>query len=228
MDKHAKLLELSKKRQRSRWEGYNCIGDYHDGVYECDFVSPYTRTAGNVNAEIFVLLQDWSSDESMKLNVDEQTLCLGHTPGLPTNRNLVRLLKEHFNLGLSDIYGTNLFPFIKPGGMSAPIPQKDLVLAAQAFGLPQVKIVSPKLVICLGIATFQALQIACDHCPSKNLEDAIGSTFEHESSQIWCQAHTGRLGQNNRNRGGEKRVTKDWRMMREAFVGRRAEVIAAV
>jgi hypothetical protein len=58
MDKQDALLALAKLRQGTRWPGYNCIGDYHAGAYECDLVSPYTKSAGNVDAEIMVMLQD--------------------------------------------------------------------------------------------------------------------------------------------------------------------------
>jgi hypothetical protein len=41
-NKHMLLLELTQKRKASQWPGFKCIGDYHDGKYECDFVSPYS------------------------------------------------------------------------------------------------------------------------------------------------------------------------------------------
>ena len=62
MDKHAALLELAHRRQAARWPPYKYIGDYHGGAYECEFVSPYTKSAGNRDAKLMVLLQDWSSD----------------------------------------------------------------------------------------------------------------------------------------------------------------------
>ena len=65
MDKRARLLELARERQADRWPGYAAIGDYHEGRYECDFVSPYTRSAANVDAQVMVLLQDWASDASL-------------------------------------------------------------------------------------------------------------------------------------------------------------------
>ena len=43
MAKQSELLALAKLRQRTRYPGYKCIGDYHGGAYECDFVSPYTK-----------------------------------------------------------------------------------------------------------------------------------------------------------------------------------------
>jgi restriction system protein len=147
MDKQTELLALAKLRQATRWSGYGCIGDYHGGAYECDFVSPYSKTAGNVNAEIMVMLQDWSSHESMIEPFDEETANLGYTPRLRTNQALSKLLNETFGITLRDVYGTNLFPFIKQGKMSAHIRQADLMRAAHEFALPQISIVSPKLVI---------------------------------------------------------------------------------
>ena len=41
--KVSRLLGLAKLRQATRWPGYTSIADYHEGAYECDFVSPYTK-----------------------------------------------------------------------------------------------------------------------------------------------------------------------------------------
>lgn len=74
MNKRAALKRLAIKRRNSRWEPYKCIGDYHGGKYECNLVSPYTKTAGNVDSEIFVLLQDWSSDTFLRRAFDLERL----------------------------------------------------------------------------------------------------------------------------------------------------------
>ena len=92
MDKHSQLLELAQKRKRSRWNGYKCIGDYHGGVYECDYVSPYTKGAHNVDSDIMVILQDWSSDQRISGEPDQEGMKYGYTPSLGTNKNLIRLL----------------------------------------------------------------------------------------------------------------------------------------
>jgi hypothetical protein len=105
-------------------------------VYECDYVSPYTKTAGNVDAEVMVMLQDWSSDERLSGPFREDSAKLGYTRHLPTNQNLSRLLNATFGLTIRDIYGTNLFPFIKLGPMSAAIRREDLVAAAHQFAIP--------------------------------------------------------------------------------------------
>jgi restriction system protein len=214
IDKPAELLKLAKKRQATRWPGFNCIGDYHAGVYECDHVSPYTKTARNVDAEIMVMLQDWSSDEGMRGPVDEGSKTLGHTPGLATNRNLRTLLRDNFALDLPGICGTNLFPFIKLGGMSSKIAPSALVRAAREFALPQVEIVNPKLVICLGHDTYNALRAACTLDELTPMDKAIASPYAWQESIIWCQAHTGARGMNNR---GREQVPKDWSRMAACY-----------
>jgi uracil-DNA glycosylase len=218
MNKHARLLSLARLRQATRWNGYTSIADYHGGAYECDFISPYTKTAGNVDAAIMVLLQDWSSHENLSGPIDEMARDFGYTPTEPTSRTLARLLQATFGLTISEVYGTNLFPFVKPKGMSKPIPNADLVKAAREFALPQIEIVNPRLVICLGMATFNAVRSASGLRRVDSMETALNAAFTTGTTQMWCQAHTGHFGQLNRNRGGVDRVSDDWRrMQRNAF-----------
>ena len=213
MDKQSKLLALARLRQSTRYPGYMCIGDYHAGIYECDLVSPYTKTAGNIDADVLVMLQDWASDEFLKGPFHEPSAMLGHTPTLPTNRNLKRLLSINFGLTLQEIYGTNIFPFVKLGGMSASIRQADLIRAARQFALPEIQIVQPKLVVCLGLVTSNALRKSCDLGASPTVGSAIEEPFDIGEARVWCQAHTGAPGQNNRNKGGVDRVSADWKRM---------------
>ncbi|HEV7681358.1 MAG TPA: hypothetical protein VGO68_04505 [Pyrinomonadaceae bacterium] len=225
MDKQSELLALAKLRQRTRYPGYRCIGDYHAGVYECDFVSPYTKTAGNVDAEIMVMLQDWASDEFLSGPVHEPSVKLGHGPTLPTNRNLTRLLLTTFGLKLPDVYGTNLFPFVKAGEMTGNVREKDMKAAARQFALPEIRIVKPKLVICLGLATFNALRQVCNLSTCRPFSAAIESPFNIGEVRVWCQAHTGARGQNNRNKGGVSRVPDDWvRMKADLAAAREARI----
>lgn len=215
--KEIALRELAIRRQSTRWDGYKSIGDYHAGAYECEYVSPYSKSAHNVDASVFVLLQDWSSHDWLSTPVDEDVRIHGLLPKLRTNKTLRRLLLERFDVALQDTYATNLFPFIKFGGLSAVIPTSALVRAAKEFAIPQIEIVRPALVICLGISTFNAVRRSLVLRACKNIDDALDCPIQlSESTQIWCQAHTGGLGQNNRNRGGVNRVADDWKRMRNA------------
>ncbi|HEY9877628.1 MAG TPA: uracil-DNA glycosylase family protein, partial [Leptolyngbyaceae cyanobacterium] len=144
-------------------------------------------------------------------------LQLGHDPKRQTNIKLIRLLKEHFGLSLHEIYATNLFPFIKLGGMSAALPSKDMLRAAEEFALPQLEIIQPKIAICLGIETFNALRRACGLKKTGKLEEAVNNPFLYQETMVWCQAHTSPCGQNTRNRSGKTKVSEDWAAMADYF-----------
>ena len=183
-------------------------------------MSPYTKTADEVDAEVMVLLQDWSSDEELSRGLDENTQHLGYTPTQPTSLKLEELLKKWFDLSLSDIYGTNLFPFVKRGKVSSRIPEQDLMSAAKEFALPQIEIVNPRLVICLGLATFDALRRVHGLARAGNMDASINSPFTVGNSRVWCQAHTGAFGRMNRNKKGVDRISQDWLRMKADWVSR--------
>lgn len=225
MDKHAELLKLVKKRrQRDILRGYARLADYADGAFDrnCDFVSPYSKGAHNYDADVMILLQDWSSDAALRRSSGPSEL--GRDPNLPTNKTLDKLLDVSLGFKLEQTYATNLFPFIKAGGLSSRIPFADLVLAANEFALPQVRIIAPRLVVCLGKNTFNAIRVAAsakaltrksDRC--RTMASAIDSPFSIEFDGrkvvVWAQAHPGAWGQSNRNKGNPGRTTEDWMKM---------------
>src|SRR6266700_6295690 len=55
--KCAALRQLAKKRRRDSVEGYCRVSDFHGGFYECCFVSPWTKSAHNVDADVMLLGQ---------------------------------------------------------------------------------------------------------------------------------------------------------------------------
>jgi hypothetical protein len=219
--KIAKLELLAKARSEARWgPDYNQVADFHGGIYESRHITPYTRGACNCDAEFMILLQDWCSAEFLSGPVDQNLIRLGRDPTLPTNINLVKLLRT-LNVDLHDTYGANLFPFIKVGGMSAHIKRSDLQRAAIDYAVPQVSIVQPRVLICLGLSVFQAMQFATGNTVSRSVAKGIDSPFKFEKSWVWLQAHTGRLGRINRNRGGIDRVSSDWERMAAAIALKR-------
>lgn len=215
VSKHSDLLDLARLRQTTRWAGYHGIGDYHGGVYECDFVSPYTKSARNADADVMILFRDWGSHERLCAPIDEELLRSGFAPA--EGRRLAHLLRTHLGLELGDTYVTSLFPFIKAGGVGAKIPSENLVFCAREFALPQVGIVSPRLLVCLGIDAFNAVRVALGYRRSARLADAIEDHVASGATAIWCQAPPDALGQGNRNRDGVDRVARDWSRMRDAL-----------
>lgn len=208
MNKPESLLDLARLRQATRLEGYACIADFHNGIYECDHVSPFTKSGGNVDADVMIVAQDWSSSNSLSADPpNRDSVELGYSRRLPTNRNLDDLLDRHFALTRDACYLTNLFPFVKQGGMSAGIKRKDLIYSAKTFTLPEINIVQPNLTICLGLQTFLALRTASGVKGHLKMNEAIGSPFKVGNAVVHCVAHTGALGMNNR---GRAQVERDW------------------
>lgn len=216
LKKKRALLVLAKKRQKTHWRGYHSIGEYRNGVYECNHVSPYTKSAGNVDSSVMVILQDWSSHNALKGPKNQDSIDFGYSRTLATNRRLAELLGEFFQLTLNQIYATNLFPFIKRGQLSERIPQEAYIRAAEEFCIPQIEIVNPKLVICLGLQTFNAIRTVrlSESNYVRNIDTALRSHIRIGDSEVWCQAHTGARGQNAR---GKKQVLADWRKMKRSL-----------
>ena len=216
------LIRLAQQRKSFRLDGYANIGDFHDGIFECDHVSPWTKSGCNVDAKIMIVGQDWSSSKALGSEPPNlQVAKLGFDPNFPTNSNLDNLLERHFNLNRAECYLTNLFPLIKPGNASVGIRLKDLVLSARRFTLPEIRIVSPQLVICLGLKTFLALMRARGIQGSPKMDQAINSPFKFASSMIHCVAHTGAFGMKNR---GRCQVEKDWQQVATSIGISRAAV----
>ena len=207
--KQQQLLILARKRQQTRLPGYACIGDFAQGVLECNHVSPLTKSGNNLNAKYMVIAQDWSSAENLK-EPDNDTITLGYSRKWATNKNLDALLLRHFGLDRSKCYMTNLFPFVKPGNASTHIPMRDLVHCAREFTLPEIAVVQPLVAICLGMATYVALMKALAQPIPARMADAIANPIHHNQTAIHCVAHTGARGMNNR---GRDLVEIDWQCL---------------
>ena len=217
-DKRSRLVELARHRKENVPPGYHGIGEFSCGAYECDFVSPYTKSAQNLDADVMIVLQDWCSVEFLE-HIDpdpervEQLVKLGHDPTRQTNKNLKRLLCTHFGIGLEQTYATNVFPYIKPGDMSADVPPRELAQSAKRYTVPEIKIIEPTLVACLGTKVYKAVREAVGRSRLDNykLEVAIASPFKIGNSQVWAQAHPSRFS------GGKDRIEKNWQKMAAAI-----------
>lgn len=214
-DKIAKLEELARLRQNPAWDGYRNIGDFHCGIYDSLHVSPYTRGAGNCDSPVFLLLQDWCSAKFLQDLTEEQRKSvadLGRASWLPINQNLTALLERHVGMTLEQCYATNLFPFIKPSAeMTAAIEREDLRRVAREFAIPQIRIVQPKQVICLGSEVFRSVRHALGLTLALGSGSQVGKCFPWEGIHIWCQVSPGALG--CANRGGLDKLHDDWAQM---------------
>ncbi|WP_022697138.1 uracil-DNA glycosylase family protein [Euryhalocaulis caribicus] len=154
---------MARKRLETRWT-YQFKGETVEfrqpEDYGYDFrglVSPYSKTAGNIRSDLMLVLQDWASHDKLSGAFNPLIQTHGHDPNLRTNIVLKNLLRRKLNRALQDVYGTNVFPFIKAGNISAPIPKSYYLYAAQEFTIHEVEAVAPRFLLTLGRASTAAL-----------------------------------------------------------------------
>ena len=169
MEKHIALSKIRDKRVETTYEGFFKLEDFSLGDKDGGHLSPFTKSSANVDSDIMLVLQDWASEDFIKKGVSKDILEFGHDPKLRTNINLKNLLMLHFNKELKDIYSTNLFPYVKKGAMNVNIPAKYMRQAVSDFLMPTIKIIKPKLVVCLGLSVFNAVRQSLGHSRVSNL-----------------------------------------------------------
>jgi uracil-DNA glycosylase len=227
--KRSALLALTLKRRSETFEGYSRrylnFADILDGYYECDHVVPWTTSACNLEAELMLVSQDWASEEFLlKTGKDPKQKEYGQVETLATNQNIKVMLSRHMKLSFKETYATDAFAFIKGGSMNARIPFPDLVKSTFEYALPQIKIVRPKMVLCLGSAPFNALRRACNFRGWLNLEKScqVETPFHTEvcGVPVFAVAHPGGTG--TRAVGGWEKAEPRWKSVGDYFQALRA------
>ena len=215
MDKATALSELVAKRRSESHNAYHHLHSFDQGIWDCDHVVPWSKSACNLDAELMVIGQDWASEEFLrepKYNTPERISArstAGQDEYLPTNRRLKVLLQKHFGMSFAQTYATDVSVFIKPGNMTGNVPMKDMLYCAETYALPQIRIVQPAMAVCLGAKTFNSLRRAMN-LTDLRLQEAW-APFAHTNyngTEIYGVPHTGGLG--HANAGGMEKVDQIW------------------
>jgi restriction system protein len=210
-------LAEKRKKDRSLMPPHAGIGDYHNGIYdEHDYVSPWSISANNLDSDILVFLQDWTSQDKIAQKVDDNAKRFGFTPTLPSNKNLINLIQKYLGKKKEELYITNLFVFVKPGGISSAIPKRDMDYCVKNYAIPQIDIICPKLVICLGANTYNSLRTFLGEKPIKLSEIIHEPAIRHGKSKIYGVSHTGARGV--ANAGGMAGIITQWEMLRKIYM----------
>lgn len=189
---------------------YKRIEQFHNGYYDVsDWPSPWTASSSNVDSDLMIVGQDWASEEFLSGPPCPHQRELGEDRELPTNKNLARLLRETFGRELRDVYRTNAFVFVKPGGMSGSLPSWDVQLSALTYTLREIEIVRPNMVVCLGSTTLNAIRRAIK-LPFKSLREQTYSETDAVAygAEVFGVPHVGARGL--AATGGMSRSMKIW------------------
>jgi restriction system protein len=210
MTKQEKLKKLALKRKSSCFEGFRRISEFQGGVFDVeDYVSPWSIGAHNVDADLMLIGQDWASSQWLSKPKNLNFAKLGKNPNLMTNKNLDEYLK-YFGLNFSDTYATNAFVFVKEGGMSAKIAQKFLHESIKQFLVPQIEIIKPKMIICLGAETYNAVRLENGYSELK-VGRGQETAMPFMGANVYGVNHTG--GHGTKNAGGKERARQQWQIL---------------
>ncbi len=214
MNKTDKLKNLAIKRKNAVLIGCKNVQEFQNGKFDTEFnVSPWTNSAKNVDADLMLIGQDWASADWLNDPANLEYASLGRNPNLETNKNIDKYLKL-FGLEFSDIYATNAFVFIKHGKMSGAISDKIFNDCVVNYTIPQIEIVKPKMVICLGAKTLNAVRKAIEKPPIK-ISGGHLEFVEHGGSKIFGTYHTGGMG--TANAGGKQNAEQHWRFLAQEY-----------
>ena len=213
-NKKAQMHELVRAR-RVGWIPDGCyrLGDerLNNGFWdEDDHVVPWSKTACNYNAKVMLVVRDWDAFKNLSVPLTDKhkrIKLVGRNEYLLTNKRIDKLLSEHLDLAWSDIFATDVFPFIKPGDMRGNLRWPDFVRCAREFALSQIDIVNPLVVICLGRSTtFRAIAEAAigQKRTATNGDDPLGPV-QYNGVEIYGVTHPG-----GRGNGWLKRIDFEW------------------
>ena len=212
--KRQKLRKLAKRRKAHRLRPHACLADFDNGFYECEYVSPWSKSACNVDAEVMIIGQDWVSWDHLEQECDkkrQERRRTGQDCSSCTNTNLREFLR-YMGLQFCETYATNVFPFIKLGKKSARVPRRDLVSCAKTYALPQIEIVSPRMAICLGQKAFNAVRRAAGLRPTEWSKARLpGPHIRISSAEIYGLPHPTWRGINQA--GGKDAVGHRWSLL---------------
>ena len=207
-DKEKRMLALAEKRRLDPLDKlskpYLQVEEIDDGNWEgCKLVSPRSKSSFNLNSDLMIIMQDWASHDPnpSQVRINKSNDCdsreflfkNGYHPKTKTNTNLQVLLHDTFRLEFKDVYITNLFVFIKIGKMNERIPRCDLNYSASTYTLNEIDIVNPKLIICLGEATYLTLTKLITS-ESVKFRESLSNPINYRGSVIYGVPHTSPLG----------------------------------
>jgi DNA polymerase len=211
MDKparYAALVAARKAYDSERTLGLANPANLEGGLYDADEIGPWTRWAGDLDADLMVVGQDWGD---VRYFLAQRGL---DAPRNPTSTALAALLASiqrplppiptaatplppgaNRNAG---VFLTNALLWLKTGGMSGKVSTELFSGDSATFLLEQIAIVQPRVVIALGQHAHRAILLAFDMPIPKGpfrtvVETTKGISLDgtHEGAQLFGVYHCG-------------------------------------
>jgi DNA polymerase len=195
-----------------------------DGLYDSGEIGPWSLWQGTLNAQLFVVGQDWGDTLYF-----EKWQGKDQPSGNPTNENLQRLLEViGVQVGKPREYQaqiaffTNLILCLKSGGLQAPVKDDWFINCSREFFKPLVEIIRPRAIIALGKKVSEWILNLYDIGYPKN--GTMSKIMRHspyqliDSTALFPLYHCG-AGSVNRNRSMSEQIA-DWVRVKEWLKGK--------
>lgn len=150
--------------------------DVANGKFDGQEIGPWTRWNGDLNAQIFVVGQEWGSKATFVKQKGRDRA------DSPTNEMLVYLLAS-IGIDISDapnhransgVFLTNAALCLKEGKDSSPVKKQWFKNCGEMFLRQQIELVQPRVVIALGKQAYEGICHAFDMESTSKYDDAIG------------------------------------------------------
>jgi uracil-DNA glycosylase family 4 len=143
--------------------------------FDSDEIGPWTRWLGDLDARVLVVGQDWGDEHAFEKQKDLDS------PNSATNRMLRELLASvgvpvpdvGVAAGPSGVFLTNAVLCFKDQGCQAPVREEWFQACGPRFLRPQIELVNPRVVICLGERAYGAVLSAYDLPAHPNWRRAV-------------------------------------------------------
>lgn len=187
-----------------------------DGIYDGDYIGPWSQWQGSLTAVMMIVGQDWGDTAyyiKQRGRDDESNA---------TNKMLVELVRST-GLEMNSVFLTNAILCLKEGGLQAPVREQWFANCGPRFLKPTIELIKPKVLVTLGEWAYRSVQKLYSLPPlpfRKTVDRQEGFQLPHDVL-FFPMYHCGRRILNT-HRSIEKQM-EDWKRIKLAL----AQVILA-
>lgn len=146
-----------------------------DGAFDSPQIGPWTRWLGDLNADVMVVGQDWGDWRAF-------TTQRGDNHAYSATNDFLRELLLSIGVNTRDprtddpsrgVFLTNAILCFKDAGCQGPVRDQWFTNCGRLFLRPQIELIQPKAVICLGERAFRAVLKAFEIPCTLSFKDAV-------------------------------------------------------
>jgi uracil-DNA glycosylase family 4 len=152
-------MMVSARKECRRCEGLVNGSAIRDGEFDSDQIGPWTRWLGDLHARILIIGQDWGARRTFERQEGRD---------VPTGfvNRMVRELLESVGVQVPEVcltssphgvFLTNAVLCFKDGGDQAPVQTEWFQACGGSFLRPQIELINPRVVVCLGERAYAAV-----------------------------------------------------------------------